>query len=321
MFRLVRWYNQNRGKFWLVILVVFAIIFFIQVANNFYKQQNTNKNVSSNKSTSKNEINDKISGTLEDTTSLVDGYGVSKKTLENATSIIDNFINYCNNGKVEEAYNLLTDECKEELFPSLESFKNKYYDNVFNTYKTYTVQNWIGSTYKVKLMEDALATGKIESNSSYLQEHITVIEKASEYKLNINNYVGRTEINKTKTINDITINIISKETYMDYSEYTMKIQNNTQNTILLDNGEETDTIYLLDENDVEEYANFGEILYSTLKLVPNEAKTYTFKFSNTYSNTRVMKYLVFKNVIMNYDEYEKTIDKSNYKFTNITVSL
>lgn len=323
MFNLVRWYNQNRGKFWSVILIIFAVIFFVQVANNFYKQKtNTNTERQSISSTTKNDINSNISGTLESSKSLIEGASVSGKNLETQISIIDKFIKNCNEGNIENAYDLLTEECKEEIFPNLESFRDKYYNNVFNTYKTYTIQNWSGNTYKLKITEDALTTGKVGANSSYLQEYITVVKKDSEYKLNINNYIGRTNINKTNTVKGINVNIVNKETYMDYSKYTVKIKNTTNNTILLDNGERTDTIYLLDEKDVKEYTNTGEIIYSTLRLMPGESKNYTFKFSNNYSNTRVMRYLVLENVIMDYDEYNETLDKSNYKdFTKITVNV
>lgn len=320
MFGLRRWYHENKGKIWITILVVLAIIFFVQIANNFYK--NINKDESTASSITQNTINNEISGKLEGTTSLISGSNSVNRNLEKHTLIIDTFIKYCNEGQVENAYKLLTDECKEEVFPSLDSFKNKYYNNVFKTYKTYSMQNWLGNTYKLKITEDALTTGKVSSNSSYLQEYVTVVEKDSEYKLNINNYIGRTSINKNTTVNGITVNIESKETFMDYSEYTVRIQNTTDKTILLDNGKRSDTIYLLDENNVEEYVNTGEIIYSNLKLLPRENKKYTFKFSNSYSNTRVMKHLVFKNVIMDYDEYNETLDKNNYnKFTKITVSV
>ena len=320
MFGLRRWYYENKGKIWIGILVMLAVVFFIQIVNNFNKNK---KEESSNKSSiTQNTINNEISGKLEGTTSLISGSNSVNRNLEKHTSTIDTFIKHCNAGQIEDAYKLLTDECKEEVFPSLESFKNKYYNNVFKTYKTYSIQNWLGNTYKLKLTEDALTTGKVSSNSSYLQEYVTVVEKDSEYKLNINNYIGRTSINKNTTVNGITVNIESKETFMDYSEYTVRIQNTTDKTILLDNGKRTDTIYLLDENNVEEYVNTGEIIYSNLKLIPRENKKYTFKFSNSYSNTRVMRYLVFKNIIMDFDEYNETLDKNNYnKFTKITVSV
>ena len=320
MFGLRRWYYENKGKFWITILIIIAVIFFLQVANNFYK--NSNNNSSEKSSITQNTINNEISGKLEGTGSLINGSGSTNRDLEKHTSTIDTFIKYCNEGQVENAYNLLTEECKEEIFSSLESFRNKYFNNVFKTYKTYSIQNWMRNTYKIKLTEDALTTGKVSSNSSYLQEYMTVVEKDSEYKLNINNYIGRIQINKTTTDKGLNITVESKETYMDYSEYTIKIQNTTDSTILLDNGKRADNIYLLDENNVKEYANTGEIIYSSLKLIPKETKKYTFKFSNSYSNTRIMRYFVFKNVIMDYDEYNETIDKNNYdNFTKVTVGV
>ena len=322
MFRFGRWYNENKNKLWSVILIIVAIIFFIQVINNFYINRNKNKKEPNISQTTKNTIENEISGKLEGTGSLINGSGSTNRNIEKHTLTIDTFIKHCNEGQVEEAYKLLTEECKEEIFPSLESFTNKYFKNVFKTYKTYSIQNWMGSTYKIKLTEDALTTGKVNSNSSYLQEYITVVEKGTEYKLNINNYIGRTQIDKTTNTKGLNIIVESKETYMDYSEYTIKIQNNTEKTILLDNGKRANNIYLLDANNVEEYANTGEIIYSNLRLIPREIKKYTFKFSNSYSNTRVMKYFVLKNVIMDYDEYDRTMDKNNYdNITKITVGV
>lgn len=318
MFNIVRWYNQNRKKFWTTILVIFFIIFFIQTINSIYRQKQ--KPIQDTKDLDTvNIINNKISGTLESTTSLIKGNNVSKEYLEKETLVIDNFIKHCNNGEIQEAYNLLTDECKEELYTSLESFTNKYYNKVFKTYKTYSIQNWEGYIYKLKLAEDALTTGKASTNSSYFQEYITVVNNNSKYRLNINNYIGRTKLNKTTNVNKITVNAIKKEEYIDYSKYTVKIQNNTNNTILLDNMKKTNTIYLLDRNNIKEYANTGEIIDSTLKLIPGESRTYEFKFSNSYSNTREMTHLVLENVIMNYDEM---VENNNYdNFTKISVNV
>ena len=323
MFNFGRWYNQNRGKFWSAILIIFAIIFFVQLVNYLYKQNtDNNTNQFNTSATISDTINNNISGKLESATSLVEGSNISSKNLEAQTSVIDTFIKFCNDGDIEKAYDLLTDECKEEIFPNLDSFRNKYYNSVFNTYKAYTIQNWFGSTYKIKFTEDALTTGKVSSNSVYMQEYITPVVVGSDYKLNINNYVGKTTINTKTTVGGITINVLSKETYMDYSEYTVKISNMTENTILLDNGEKTDTIYLLDQNDIKEYANTGEIIYNNLILAPRASKTYTFKFSNTYSNTRVMESLVFDNLILDYDKYNEAIEDDSYSdFIRLVVNV
>ena len=58
---------------------------------------------------------------------------------------------------------MLTDKCKELVYPSLKSFKLNYYDNVFKgEKKAYSFENWFGNTYYVKLTSDALSTGKVK---------------------------------------------------------------------------------------------------------------------------------------------------------------
>lgn len=319
MFNFEAWYNENRIKVLTVVIGAFGIFLFIQVVRNFYSVPVPNVNTMGMTNDS-GSINNTISGKLEGTSSLVGGSNVSSKYLNEQVKVIDNFIKFCNDGDVDEAYDLLTDECKSELFSSLDVFQNKYCDKVFAVRKTYNVQNWIKDTYKVKLTDDALSTGNVSDNSTHFQEYMTVVEAGQGYKLNINNYVGLSSINKSTTVQGVTISVITKNTYMDYSEYVLKVQNNTDRTILLDSGDKTDGIYLLDKNNVKEHANTGKIVYDNLRLIAGETKSYSFRFSNSYSVTREMKYLVFENVILNYEEY--TSDKGSYDdFTKVTISI
>lgn len=289
-----RWYYENRDKIWIGILISVFVIFLIRVLNSYYanKQRTPSNNV--NTISTKQEINNNITGQLDSTESIIGGGTKSGNVLKKHTQIIDEFINNCNNGKIEDAYDLLTDECKENLFPTLDVFKNKYYKNVFSTPKTYSVQNWTGNTYKVMIIDDALATGKVSSDNTHFQEYITIASK----KLNINSYIGRTTKNKVTTTEELEITFIKKETYMDYEEYTIKITNLTGKEIIMDNGKSTKTIYLLDENQIKQYCNTGEINYDGLTLKPGVTKAHTFKFSNSYSTTRVMEYLVFEQIIV-----------------------
>ncbi len=313
-----RWYYDNKEKIWKFIIMAIVVIAIIQIANNYYKNKsNTSTNTTYTTGSSTTSINNNITGTLESSKSLISGNSVSGTKLETEIDVIDTFIDYCNTGKSESAYELLTDECKEEVFPSLESFEKKYLANVFDTTKTYSVQNWFSSTYKVKITEDALTTGKV--NSAELQEYITVVEKNSEYKLNINNYVGRTTINKSNTINGVKITVISKDTYMDYETYDIKVQNLSENTIWLDNGNQTNTIYVEDDNNMKSYVYTGEIIYENFKLISGETRSYTLKFSNSYSSSRNLKYLVFKNVILNYEEYKNSKSYSDYEMVSVNI--
>lgn len=76
---------------------------------------------------------------------------------------ISKFINYCNSGKIEEAYDMLSDKNKEENYSSIDDFKNKYINEVFNinicNYEV-TKEN---NAYIVKLTQDMIATGKTNS--------------------------------------------------------------------------------------------------------------------------------------------------------------
>ncbi len=162
--KLIRFYNQNRMLFWTVILTIVAIIALIHILNNFaaakkIKQTDT-KTITYNKNADQN-------------------YAViSEKKINSETSnIINYFIQYCNNGKIEEAYALLSNDCKEILYPTIEQFTNRYYNKMFNTKKLFRAQamvannNWY--TYQINFTEDILATGKIPDSS--IIDYYTII--------------------------------------------------------------------------------------------------------------------------------------------------
>lgn len=303
---LIRWYYENRNKFWNTIIIVILILFFINILNNYYENKPKVSIITNNTTNvlGKENINNRIEGELESSTSLTTGESVNKKKLEEDIIIIDKFMKSCIEGKVEEAYELLTDECKEKNFLTLEKFKTNYYQKNFNSPKTYSVQNWNGNTYKVMIIDDALVTGKV-SSETYIQDYITISDSNNE-KLNINGYIGRKIKDKITTTNELEITYIKKETYMEYEEYTIKVKNLTNKEIILDQEKSTKNIYLLDNNNVKQYANTGEINYSNLLLVPGATKEYTFKFSNSYSTTRVMEFLIFENVITNDNSDDST---------------
>lgn len=309
MYKLIRFYNQNRGKIIKIILIIVFVIAIIQLLNFFTKQDNknktTNNNVNINNSTySKEVVTDK---------SAITGETISESKLKKASEIINDFLNYCNDGNYNEAYDVLTDECKEEMYPTIEDFKKIYYDNTFGgEKKSFTIENWMDNTYHVNISENSLATGKISEDNTK-QDYITVIEKDKTYKLNINNYIGRKSLNKVTEIKKIKFTIQSVDTYMDYQTYNIQVENNTDNTILLDTGENTKSLYLLDSNRMKYYFYNNELIKEKLKIQGKYITTIKIKFNNSYSSSRTIKKMIFSNVILNYEDYNKTEDKSQYK--------
>lgn len=150
--KILRFYNQNRYLVWIIILTIVAIISLIYILNNFFAKRDS-KSIIQNTETTSSKTQDK-------NYSVITG----KKVESQIPNIINSFIEYCNNGNVEEAYKLLSDECKEVLYPNVESFRKNYYSKVFNTKKLFAYQALISDysyyTYQINFTEDILATRK-----------------------------------------------------------------------------------------------------------------------------------------------------------------
>ena len=303
MENLRRYYYANKTKIWRGIFIVAFVLVLIQVLN-YFQGRKTKK------------INNTNADTITSNTSLITdksalGTGtVSESKLKNDMRIIDEFLNLCNNKKFEDAYKLVSTDCKNNLFTTYEIFKKTYCDKIFNTYKTYTTENWNGNTYKVRITEDPLATGKT-SNDMSIQDYMTIVEENNEEKLNINNYIGRNKINAVNTQSNVKIEVISRDTFAEYEVYNIRVTNNSDKTIYLDDVEKTSTIYVEDSNGLKYNAASGEIIYSTLKIRPGSTVEYAIKYTNTYRASRKIKKLVFANLILDYDKYIKNPNNYN----------
>ena len=318
MSNLRKYYYDNKQKIWKTILIIVSIFAVIYGVNYFMRLQNDNYNTLA-QNIPQNTIVDNTSLTTNQ--SVVGGSIIDDSILEEHITVIENFLNLCNNKEFEKAYELLSTDCKENVFNNYNLFKTAYCDKIFNTSKTYTTENWSGSIYRIRLVEDILATGQSSTMGTAIQDWYTIVDEDNKEKLNINNYIGKQEFtDSTSTENDITIKILEKNTYKDYENYTIEVTNNTKNTIYLDDGEDTSTIYIEDSNGVKHEAASSEIIYSTLTLMSGQTKRYTIKFTNTYITNREITSITFDKVILNYNEY--LTNTENYEDTiSITINI
>lgn len=305
---LMRYYNQNRKKIWGILIIIASAFIFLRLLGYAYQKKDSN--------VPKIEKNTTIANTnttsLATNKSVVTGENLSKNQLQDATTVIDTFISYCNTRKLQKAYDLLTDECKMQMYDTLEVFEQSYYKDIFEEGdKTCSIENWVGNTYKVKIVDDLLTTGKSNSNYSK-QDYITVKKEDNGYKLNINNYIGYKTINKTTTRNDITVEVISKNTYMENEEYTIKVTNNSKNKILLDSRLNTKTLAIQDDKEVQ-YSSYSHELAEPMLTIPSkQTKEITIKFYSSYVSSKNIKYIVFSDLVL-YDEQDRISDKIQFK--------
>lgn len=301
---------NNRYVIFIIIFVIILLLYFIQVLNNNTKEKFEAEN---------NKIQNTVSYTPkedESSKATISGESINKTQQTNNTKIIEEFITYCNNKEIEKAYNLLTEECKEEIFASsIQNFKLKYVDVIFTSKKMCSAQSWMNSygyTYKVKILDDMISTGHISSSENAIEDYYTVVKKDDVYKLNINGYIGRKEYNKQVESNGIKLNIVCKDIYKEYESYDIKIENLTNKTILLDSKEKVDSIYLIGSNENNYSAFSYEVDKTYLIVEPQKEKKLTIRFNKLYSNQVLMRELVFSDIITDYETYEATLNKKDY---------
>ena len=160
-------------------------------------------------------------------------------------------------------------------------------------------------------MDNMLATGKA-NNEEAVEDYYTIVYSEDGYKLNINKYIGKTEIDKEKQYQNITIKVISKDTYMNYETYNISIENKTDNDILLDSKESTKSVYLKDSKDVKYPSYAHEIVDSGLIVRSGSYSNLSIKFTNSYVSNRKIQSLCFSDIIINYREYRKFSNKHDY---------
>ena len=301
---------SNRYKILGVIVAIILILCLIQALNQMLKQQ----------AQKERENKEEVSTTQSQSTykpqeTIIQGQDVPKEKQETNENVMDNFIKYCNSKEIEKAYNLLTEECQELLFNSdIENFKQSYVDKIFTTKKVYNMQSWIqssiGYTYKVRITDDMLATG---NTGEAIEAYYTIVNKDGQSKLNLNSYIGKLNINEEVTLDNITIKVISKNCYMDYEIYEVKVENKTDKAIILDTKQKTKSVYITGENSGTYTGFMHEIDDLLLEIKPFLYRTYNIKFNKIFNGKTRMDNMVFSDIIPDAEKYKNTVNKEEYK--------
>lgn len=309
MHKLIRWYNQNTIKAWfgLIVIILFFLIFFRlrNLATN--REFNVTQDIISLENNS-----DYNSISLASDKSVTTGQRaeISNDEIE----AIDKFISFCNSGNIQEAYNLISNECKEQLYNEVNDFQEAYYKPVFAGGKRIaSIEIWSNKTYIIELNEDALATGSFSKENS-LQDYFTIVhDDEGNIKLNINGYIGRVNYNKTVTKDKLEIKLLREDKYMDYDIFTFNVRNNLGELALLGKIDDSENVsYLVDKNNIKYQAYVHEMERTLLELDGNTEKTIQIKYFNEYSSSRKINRLVFPRVYLNYNAYLNYQNKNNY---------
>lgn len=296
-------YHNNKTKIWLILGIIIFVYVIIRMFNAQIKKENEEK---INNGTNQNfQVTTYLPSSQ---TSVMTNSSTTKENVKKDTEIIKNFIDFCNDNNIEEAYNLLSQQCKDELYKNINDFYNKYYKNIFNEKRSYNIENWASSkniTYKVKYLNDIMSSGTV--NDEYIEEYITVVTENNEKKLNINQFIGKEELNLKRETDNLNITVVNKYVYYDYEEYEIIFENNTDKNIILDTKENTESVYIEDTKDVK-YTWFGnEVPNSYLNLNSGESKRLRLKFNEIYTGKKTDSTIYLTDVNIDGQEEKATI--------------
>lgn len=286
--KLVRFWNQNRKDIIKIIAIIaFIIIIIITVNILLENNRSDNQEIEENENRQPNQ-------------SVITGIEVPTETTQENVNIIEQFIDYCNSQDIENAYDLLSSSCKEEYNNDINVFMQNYYNQIFQTSKTYSMELWLNEidsyTYQIKYYEDnLLATGGTAVNSN-LEDYITVIKENGENKININGLIRSQTVNQTASNSNIEITIHSRTIYKNYESYNISIKNNTSNNMTISDGSNSNDISLLDENNIAYGSFINEIPINLLSLQPGQQINIDLRFNKIYDTYRNIEQMQFTNL-------------------------
>lgn len=253
-----------------------------------------------------NNKNKDLNNVYKPTDTVISGSNISDKQFAADSNTVNNFLELCNNNKPEEAYNMLSEECKTEVYPTIEIFKKNYLDTIFYKKREFNLQAWISNSryviYKIRYTNNMLATGTYDKNDVF-EDYITINKKNNEEKIAIGNFIDTENCNIITKNNNLQAIVTKKTTYMNYEEYVIDITNYTQKTILLDSLRNSKTISLIADSGTEYGANINKLFTTDLLVSPNETKTITIRFKKSIATENRSVKLQFSNIIMDYSTY------------------
>lgn len=326
MYKLLKFYNQNRKKIWFIVAIVAFLLVIIQLLNTVAKKQNEEELERMQNSENQETTLNNVVSYDKQSEAIISGDNVSRNVRNINGELLDKFLTYCVNHNPEEAYKLLSTDIKNNMYKTEEIFESLYYQSKFEGNKQYLFQAWTtrndsSNTYQIKIFDDILSSGK--ANSDYIEDYVTVVKENDTYKLNINNYIGKVRVNsaisKVKQEESILMQVENQYIYKDYQIFDIIIRNDSNNTIILDTRENTKGTYAVDSNGIKYEAVLYENNINDLIIEPNQVKKIQIKFNIVNRDDLEIKNINFDNIVLNYEQYK--IGNQEKNVGNIGIEL
>lgn len=228
---------------------------------------------------------------------------VPEKLRDPISELIGEFVENCNNKNYEAAYNLLSKECRNNIYPDIEDFK-LYVNYVFPTNKIYNIQNFSNKDnkyiYTVTILDDILATGfNNEDEMEYYEEKYVITDNNGELQLSIREYIGSENLTYMYEDDYMKIKIESVDKKYDNVTYNFSIANKSDKTIVYSDYTADYEIVLDTSEGTKRKAD--EVLEPVI-LEEGETKNYSAKYTIFFDEDTEINGLIF-DYIRIYEDY------------------
>lgn len=308
---LIKYWNQNRKQIILIIAFIAFIFIIIQITNHFLENKENQR--------AENQARDPY----KPSQSVLTGEVVSEEITEKNTQIIEQFVEFCNQKEYENAFGLLSDDCKEIVFNNdVNLFISNYYNINFQDRKTYNLELWMNTsdiyTYQITYYQDnILATGG-ENMGQNTEDYISIVKQKDEEKLNINGFIKKINMNQSIRQGDVEIAVNSRIIYKNYETYNITAGNYSNETVLLSDRQDNKKICLVDNRDVEYSSFIYENGVEELTLKPGYANRIQIRFNKMYHMSTTIKAIKFQDIILNHNT---NIENENLQKISIEIPI
>lgn len=223
------------------------------------------------------------------------GGNIPTRDKEEVNTVLENFLTYCKAKDYQNAYNMLSQDCKDYLYDNnIENFKT-YVDSVYTTFNSYSYnQNYSNIddvyVYDVTILNnDILATGTTGGYETF-KDKISIVTENGEKKIANQSYIKKIDISKETEDDYMKVKVISKDCRYDKVSYNLEITNKSENTIVIADGKANQEIVLNVEG---EYLSVDNIMTLSGVIIPGQTSEVVLVFNRFFDSKRVDSQISF----------------------------
>lgn len=299
----IRKFFKKFGKIVFIILFIWLIVFFI----NLYLRTRQAQLIATN--------------TYNPDEPIIDyGGKVPTKDKETVNTVLESFLNYCKSKDYENAFHMISEDCKNYLYNNDIEYFKKYVDSVYTTFNNYSyTQNYsnIDDVYiydVTTLNSDILATGTTGGYNTF-KDKISIVTENGEKKIANQGYVKKIDVSKEIEDNYIKVKINSKDCSYNQVTYNLEVSNKTDNTIVIADNQANQEITL---NIDGEYLRVENIMTLSGVVRPGQTVELLLVFNKFFDSNREESQINF-NYIRVMPEYnsEMSLEEQREKANRI----